>query len=300
MSLLLVGKDVEIPGTDMEQSMHFAAMAGYVLVLFAAERLFPLRKSTRSLRERLAINLIFAVMAVAVTAGLLRPAVAWVLGRGEAEGFGLVRLLPQAPLLQGTLAFVLMDLSFYWWHRANHHIPLLWRFHNVHHFDPDLDVSTAFRFHFGELACSVCFRFFQVSVIGISASTYLLYESVFQTATLFHHSNLRLPFGLERVLVLFMVTPRMHGIHHSQVPGETNSNYSTVFSIWDRLFRTIGLDIPQPDIEIGIPGYAESRDNRLLHTLTAPFRRQRDYWHRADGSLPKRTGTVGNKGRLEV
>ena len=137
-------------------------------------------------------------------------------------------------------------------------------------------------------------------MIGISAWTYLIYEAVFQAGTLFHHSNLRLPLRVERLLVLLVVTPRMHGIHHSQVAGETNSNYSTVFSFWDRLHRTLGLNIRQSAIQIGIPGYAGAGDNRLAATLVAPFRPQRDYWRRLDGSLPVRTDAEGEKGQLAI
>ena len=137
-------------------------------------------------------------------------------------------------------------------------------------------------------------------MIGISAWTYVIYEFVFQAGTLFHHSNIRFPLRVERLLVLLIVTPRMHGIHHSQVPGETNSNYSTVFSFWDRLHRTLGLNIRQSAIRIGIPGYAEAGDNRLTPALTTPFRHQRDYWRRTDGSLPVRTDAQGKKGQLAI
>jgi sterol desaturase/sphingolipid hydroxylase (fatty acid hydroxylase superfamily) len=191
-----------------------------------------------------------------------------------------------------------MDLTFYWWHRANHRIPLLWRFHNVHHFDPDLDLSTAFRFHFVELAFSAGFRILQVGLIGISAWTYVVYEVIFQAGTLFHHSNIRLPIHIERMLVAVFVTPRMHGIHHSQVPMETNSNYSTVFSFWDRLHRTLGLNIPQSSIQIGVPGYVAPDDNRLTKALIAPFYPQRNYWRRSDGSVPQRQDSEGGKGHL--
>jgi sterol desaturase/sphingolipid hydroxylase (fatty acid hydroxylase superfamily) len=108
----------------------------------------------------------------------------------------------------------------------------------------------------------------------------------------------RLPFRAERLLVRLVVTPRMHGIHHSQVPQETNSNYATVFSFWDRLHRTLKLHIPQDEINIGIPGYAEDRDNSLVSALLAPFRTQRDYWRRADGKVPVRSGVAEETSHL--
>ena len=101
----------------------------------------------------------------------------------------------------------------------------------------------------------------------------------------------------ERVLNLVLVTPRMHGIHHSEVRHETNSNYSVVFSWWDRLHRTLGLNIPQSEIVIGVPGYAERRDNSVRNTLLLPFQRQREYWRRADGTPVERAGTARGSDR---
>lgn len=283
--------------------MQAALMAGavigaFALSLFLLEIFIPLRRVKRPLLGRLIVNLSFAAVAFVTVSLTVRPAAEAVLGWTGHSGFGLAQLTAIPPAARPFLAFLLMDLTFYWWHRTNHRIPLLWRFHNVHHLDPDLDVSTAFRFHFGELAFSSAFRVAQIGLIGPSLGTYLLYEAVFQAGTLFQHSNLRLPIGSERLLVRLLVTPRMHGIHHSQVPRETNSNYATVFSFWDRLHRTLRLNIPQSEIDIGIPGYAGDRDNSLGNTLLAPFRTQRDYWIRADGTVPVRSGTAEDKSSL--
>jgi sterol desaturase/sphingolipid hydroxylase (fatty acid hydroxylase superfamily) len=181
-----------------------------------------------------------------------------------------------------------MDLTFYYWHRLNHTRRLLWRFHNVHHVDPDLDVSTSFRFHLGEVLYSTIFRLLQVGLLGILPAAYLLYELLFNGATLFHHSNVRLPIALERLLNRVLVTPRMHGVHHSVVAQETNSNYSVVFSVWDRLHRSIRLNVAQADIVIGVPGYLQPGDNRFLPLLTQPFARQKSYWRWPSGKVPRR------------
>lgn len=165
---------------------------------------------------------------------------------------------------------------------------MLWRFHIVHHVDPDLDVSAAFRFHFGEVAFSAGFRVAQIVLVGVSPLTFAVYELVFQIATLFHHSNVRLPLAAERLLNKVLVTPRMHGVHHSEVRREDNANYSVVFSCWDRLHRTLRLNVPQSRIVIGIPAYREPDNNRLGSMLGLPFRRQRDYWRAADGTIVER------------
>lgn len=164
-------------------------------------------------------------------------------------------------------------------------MPLLWRFHNVHHVDPDLDVTTAFRFHAVEIGYSAAFRVTQVVLIGPAAWMYFAYELVFQIGTLFHHSNVKLPLRVERVVNRVFVTPRMHGIHHSHFHHETDSNYSTVFSWWDRLHRSLRLNVQQRDIEIGVPGYSLPEDNRPVNLLSMPFHHQRNYWRRLDGTL---------------
>jgi sterol desaturase/sphingolipid hydroxylase (fatty acid hydroxylase superfamily) len=172
------------------------------------------------------------------------------------------------------------------WGQANN-ICLLWRFHNVHHIDPDLDVTTSFRFHLVEILYSTAFRILQILVLGIAPLSYAIYGTIFMCATMFHHSNTRLPIGFERVLNKIIVTPRMHGIHHSTVKSETNSNYSVIFRWWDWLYKTLVLNIPQQAIQIGVPAYKKQEDNRLWSLLKMPFISQRKYWIFEDGSLPQ-------------
>ena len=229
--------------------LTLALTAAVFVALFVLEGLLPLRRRCSSLLPRVILNLIISAAAFAVAAILVRPAATAALSWATQKPFGLVHLLALPSALQFIAAFLLMDLTFYWWHLANHRIGFLWRFHNVHHIDPDLDVSTGFRFHFGEVGMSAVFRVAQVLLIGISMPAFAVYELVFQANTLFHHSNLRLPIRLERILNKVLVTPRMHGIHHSQVRRETNSNYGVVFPWWDRVHRTLGLNIPQAEID---------------------------------------------------
>lgn len=276
-----------------------AAVAGLALLLL--ERFVPLRAPALAWLPRLLVNASFSVLAFGVSAILVQPAAAGTMGWSAQRSIGVLPLLRLPVLPEGALAFLLMDLSFYYWHRTNHLVPLLWRFHNVHHCDPDLDVSTSFRFHFGEVVLSVGFRAVQIALIGVSVWAYALYELVFQLNTLFHHSNVRLPIRLERALNLLLVTPRMHGIHHSQVRAETDSNFSVVFCWWDRLHRTLRLNVPQSRIVIGVPAYSQPADNSLRHALAMPFRRQREYWRRPDGNRVERDpADLGSApGRLE-
>jgi sterol desaturase/sphingolipid hydroxylase (fatty acid hydroxylase superfamily) len=256
-----------------------------LLLLFVLERFFPLRKSARSLIARLIVNLIISAVMFLAAAMLVRPVAHWALGWSATKPFGVVHVIALPVWAEFTLSFLLMDLAWYYWHLANHRVPFLWRFHNVHHIDPDLDVSTAFRFHFGEIAFSSGFNLLQISLIGISGWAFTAYQLVFLTEVVFHHSNWRLPIGLERTLSKVFVTPRMHGIHHSQVHRENNSNFGTVFTWWDRLHRTLGLNIPQAEISIGIPGYSRHEDNTVGRAFLMPFQKQRDYWRKPNGDL---------------
>jgi sterol desaturase/sphingolipid hydroxylase (fatty acid hydroxylase superfamily) len=262
--------------------------AAVFALLFVVERLFPLRRATRSLVERFFVNLAISVFTFIAAVGLLQPAVQSALRWSAGKPFGFAHFVALPSPFGFVLSFLLMDLSFYYWHLANHRVPFLWRFHNVHHIDPDLDVSTAFRFHFGEIALSSGFSLLQVSLIGPSVWAYAVYQVVFQAEVLFHHSNIRLPVGAERWLNKVLVTPRMHGIHHSQVQRENNSNFGTVFPWWDRLHRTLGLNIPQDEVVVGIAGYSLREDNSFWNILFMPFRKQRDYWHRPDGTPVER------------
>src|SRR5207249_6219037 len=164
-----------------------------------------------------------------------------------------------------------MDYTLYGWHVLTHRVPFLWRFHVVHHVDLDLDASTALRFHFAEIVISIGWRIAQVVLIGVPP----LALSAWQTATLvsimFHHSNARLPIALERRLNRLIVTPRMHGIHHSTVREETDSNWSSGLTLWDKLHGTLRLNVPQHEVRIGVPAYGEPSRVALRQLLLMPF-----------------------------
>jgi sterol desaturase/sphingolipid hydroxylase (fatty acid hydroxylase superfamily) len=227
------------------------------LTLLSLEYFFPVRNKTHSLIVRLFVNLSLSAFSFLAVYFLVSPAANNTISWSTENNFGILNLIKLPAIIEVVIAFLLMDLAFYYWHLANHKVPVLWRFHNVHHIDPDLDVSTSFRFHFGEITLSTIFRIIQISIIGISPAAFIVYEICFTANTIFQHSNIKLLIKFERILNKLIVTPRMHAIHHSQFRTETDSNYSTVFSWWDRLHKSIRLNIPHKDIVIGIPGYTE-------------------------------------------
>ncbi|WP_366555907.1 sterol desaturase family protein [Aquibaculum sediminis] len=171
------------------------------------------------------------------------------------------------------LDLLLLDLLIYWWHRANHEIAFLWRFHEVHHRDRFLDVTSAVRFHFGEVILSALARAAVIWLLGFPLLSVLVFEAVLLLASVFHHSNLRLPRGLERPLSKVIITPERHWVHHHAIRQDTDSNYGTVFVIWDRLFRSLNPNPRRLDMVIGVEGRGEQT---LLALLLQPFRRNSD------------------------
>ena len=256
--------------------------AAVIVVVFAAtlvgETLAPLRRSVEPKSRRLVRNFTVAGISLAfmtlLQAPLLAPVTQWV----TQNRVGILNQFDLPHLAKLILTVVLLDYTLWIWHWLNHKVPFLWRFHLVHHIDRDLDSSTALRFHFGELTLSVIYRALQVAVIGADARSLWVFQTILFASILFHHSNVRLPEWLERSLVFLLVTPRMHGIHHSDRYEETNSNWASMLTVWDFLHRTLRMDVPQETITIGVPAYRDPRDVTIGKVLVLPFRRQRDDW----------------------
>lgn len=246
-------------------------LIGIFILLFILEKKFELRKRVQPRWKRIIINFIVSIPAFVLLRVLLIPVMVWIASKNLSWNFGLNSLYDLPVWAEAATAFMLLDYTNYIWHILLHKIPLLWRFHLVHHTDRDLDITTAFRFHFGEMIGSVFFRSGAIILIGVSPFIVLVYEIVFEAATQFHHSNLRIKFGLEKFINFLIVTPRMHGMHHSEIKKETDSNYSIIFSCWDRIHQTIRLNIPQSEIIIGVPFYHDEKELTIGKLLKLPF-----------------------------
>ena len=257
--------------------------------LLILESYFTLRLTAENKKRRFFRNSILATAGFIVFRLAVIPAMVFTSTKAEEAGFGLLKWVVVPGIAEFILTFVLLDYGMYIWHRLNHRIPFLWRFHNVHHTDLELDVTTALRFHFGEIFFSIFFRSAIVLVTGASVFHILIYEIFFQAATAFHHSNLKLPKKFELNLVKIIVTPRMHGIHHSIYKRETDSNYATIFAFWDNLHRTKILNIPQNRIVIGVPAWRDGNELHVKDLFKMPFKKQREW------KLPDGTKTIKRK-----
>ncbi|MDQ3550492.1 MAG: sterol desaturase family protein [Bacteroidota bacterium] len=241
------------------------------IILFLIETKFQLRKRVQGRWKRIIINFIVSIPAFVLLRLLFIPAMVWLAVKNETWQIGLNYLFNAPVIVTSIIAFLLLDYSNYIWHILLHKMPILWRFHLVHHTDLDLDITTAFRFHFGEMIGSIFFRGAAVLLIGVSPMMVLIYEILFEAASQFHHSNMKLPFRLEKALNKLIVTPRMHGIHYSMIRRETDSNYSIIFSFWDRLHKTVRLNIHQTEIVTGVPTYADERELTIGKLWKLPF-----------------------------
>ncbi len=256
-------------------------LIGVFITFYITESKFQLRKRVQNRWKRVIINIIVSIPAFALLRILFIPAMLWLALRNEQWHFGLNYLYAFPIWIEAVIGFILLDYSNYIWHILLHKLPFMWRFHLVHHTDLDLDITTAFRFHFGEMIASVIFRGVGVVLIGASPLTVLIYEIAFEAATQFHHSNTSLPFLLEKSLIKIFVTPRMHGIHHSMIKRETDSNYSIIFSFWDRIHKTIRLNISQNEIVTGVPSYTNEEELTIVNLLKLPFTKIRE-WKQAE------------------
>ncbi len=253
------------------------------VILFFIESRSPLRKRMQGRWKRIFINSMLSIPAFALLRLLFIPAVVWLAVQNQQWRFGVNYLWEGSLWTHVVTSFLLLDYSNYLWHILLHKLPVLWRFHLVHHSDLDLDISTAFRFHFGEMIGSVIFRGAAILLIGVSPVWVIVYEIAFEAATQFHHSNTKLAFRLEKILNYILVTPRMHGIHHSMVRKETDSNYSVIFSFWDRLHNTVRLNVHQHEVVIGIPHYADEKELSIGQLLKLPFTKIRG-WEKSERS----------------
>lgn len=261
---------------------------GAVGVLVRLENRRPLRRKVESKLVRSGRNLAVAGIAAVALQIAEKPVAERLTKLVERKNLGLLKIVRLPKWLEVISAVVLMDYTLYLWHVLTHKIPFLWRFHLVHHVDRDLDASTAVRFHFGELIISVLWRGAQILAIGVSPRSFAAWQMFLLPSVLFHHSNLRLPENVDKMLQNFIVTPRLHGIHHSIIQEETDSNWSSGLSIWDKIHGTFCDDAAPEEIIIGVPAYQNADEVVLTKILPLPFEPQKNDWQLPeDHSTPK-------------
>ena len=275
--------DRELPGW-----LGGLLIVGTGLAILYFENKRPLRRARQDKIRRNIRNLIMSVTTAATIRSSEKPLTGYLMKKGEQHNFGLLRMVRLPVWLEVCLSVVLLDYTLFVWHYLTHRVPLLWRLHQAHHVDLDLDASTALRFHPIEMLLSAPWRGAQVFFLGISPLALSTWQLLTLLEIMFHHSNIRLPYDFERKLVRLIVTPRMHGIHHSIVREETDSNWSTIFTWPDLLHGTLQLNIPQEKITIGVPAFQDPQELTIGQVLLMPATADRPSWRLAAGGSPER------------
>ena len=257
-----------------EMTIRLFCFSSIFLIVALFEYFFPKRKLqlNKTLRwlnnlvlifiNTLTLRLIFPVAAVGIAL--------WC----QTHGFGVLNYLELPQILRTIIAFVVLDFAIYLQHVMFHYIPVLWRFHKVHHADQDIDVTTGLRFHPIEIVLSMLIKFAVVVFVGAPVIAVVVFEIVLNATAMFNHGNISLPKKIDAVIRFFIVTPDMHRVHHSTIVKEINSNFGFNFSIWDKLFGTY---IAQPskghiNMKIGLKEYTDSKiTQKLINILKMPF-----------------------------
>ncbi len=252
-----------------------AAAAIMLVLLWSLESIVPMfgqRKGrVRHGAVNLALGAVNAVMASAIFAASMLFVTEW----ARQQPFGLLHWLALPAWAEWPLGLVLFDGWMYTWHRLSHRVKFLWRFHAVHHSDREMDVTSAVRFHTGEIVISSLARLGVLPLIGLTMPQLFTYEAILLPVILFHHSNIRIPSGLDRALRCVITTPWMHWVHHSAWQPETDSNFSSVLSVWDRIFGTFRLREDPRTIQLGLDdGQEDGEWQSLLSIIASPFRKR--------------------------
>jgi sterol desaturase/sphingolipid hydroxylase (fatty acid hydroxylase superfamily) len=257
-----------------ESTLRLGFFITMLAIMMIAELGWPKRHLLHIKKRRWFSNLSLVFIS-SMTLRLLLPAGAISAAIWSADHHvGLLHLIQFPNWLSTFLSILILDIAIYLQHLVFHKNPLLWRLHKVHHADPDIDVTTGLRFHPLEILLSLGFKIVVIMVFGIPAFAVLLFEILLNAMAMFNHSNVRLPYPLDRLIRKLLVTPDMHRVHHSIEYTEMNSNFGFNLACWDKLFKTY---VDQPALghlgmKIGLPEFSNiKKASQLYMMIVMPF-----------------------------
>lgn len=257
----------------MENYIRQIILASMILLFFSLESIFPHFKNRPfSLQVIHSLKNIFLGMLSSLLAILLFSYITgFIMDVCKTNQIGILHLLPlPAPAIYIT-GYILLDFWMYIWHTLNHRFRFLWKFHQVHHTDIYMNASSAIRFHPIEILLSAAIKLPVFILTGMTPEVLIIYEICLNISTIFHHSNWGLPEHLDRIVRFVLVTPNMHRMHHSVIIKESDSNYSTTFSLWDRLLGTYTAPAAPSEIKLGVRGRLDNKWQRFDILLLTPF-----------------------------
>lgn len=243
---------------------------GTLVVAVVLEFFFASRTRKRFFSARLGSN----VGMIVLSSGLIRliaplGAVTFAV-LADTHQWGLFHVVHATIWMEIVVAIVVLDGLMYFQHRWMHTWALLWRMHRVHHSDPEMDFTTALRFHPMEMLFSLGIKGGMIVLLGLPVLGVLLFEIILSSMSILTHLNVRLSEPWRRFVEWGFVTPNMHEIHHQQTRQDHDTNYGFSLSIWDRLFRTY-QDKKLAHSHIGLTSYTSSQAQRFLALLKQPF-----------------------------
>lgn len=253
--------------------IRFSLFCGGLLFFLVLETLVPYRQSSLSKVKRWINNITLTVFNSLILQVVFAGAIVRTAMYVTTHQLGVLNMVALPEWIKLFVTVTFMDFMLYIWHLLNHEVPLLWRFHRVHHSDLNMDVSTATRFHIGELAISAVIKIALVFFLGASPLGVIIFESALVLCAQFHHSSLKVPIWFEWIFWILFVPPSMHRIHHSVIIEERDTNYGTIFSTWDRGLGTLLTDVDQNRIRIGVGAYQKPEKLNFHHLLAMPFTR---------------------------
>ena len=246
---------------------------GGLLFFLLLELVAPYRESSVSKPKRWIHNLALALFNTLVLQLVFAGTVVTTAAYVTTHQLGVLNLVAFPAWVKLLITIAFMDFVLYIWHLLNHVVPFFWRFHRVHHSDLNMDVSTATRFHIGELAISAAIKISLVFFLGAGMAGVVIFESALVLCAQFEHSSLKVPEWFEKIFWVLFVPPSMHRIHHSVVIRERNTNYGTILSTWDRWLGTLLRGVDQDRIRIGVGAYQKPDQLTFPHLLAMPSTR---------------------------
>ncbi len=245
-----------------------------IFILLALWELLNPRRALGTSKKMRWFNNLAIVLLDTVIVRLLFPLVPMSMALlAQERGWGLFNNLGVPYLLEVTVAVIVLDFVIYLQHVLFHAVPLLWRFHMVHHTDLDLDVTSGVRFHPIEIILSMGIKLAAVGSLGLPALAVFIFEILLNGTSMFNHTNVFIPLKLDRIIRLLIVTPDMHRVHHSVILRETDSNYGFTLSWWDRLLGTYRAQPAKGHqwMTIGLSRFLDEKRQTLLWLLALPF-----------------------------
>jgi sterol desaturase/sphingolipid hydroxylase (fatty acid hydroxylase superfamily) len=255
------------------------------LMLWTWETFWPLFAGRNTRRRHAVRNLSLAAVNGVLLFFTLGLATTLLAGWTAQSKIGLLHIVDIGWIGKLAIGFLILDAWAFLWHLANHTSPFLWRFHRLHHSDHEMDCTTSARFHVGELAIAATTRLPFIAAFGLDPLAIVVHETVLVAVSQFHHSNIALG-RWDKWMRWLVVTPAMHHVHHSRRLPETNSNYASVLSVWDRICRTFRSPEKSKNIDLGLDEFVDARWHSVPAMLKMPFSAPLPNKDRDDGQPP--------------